>query len=169
MALRFWWNWRATQREEVLYAPCWTATRDEKIGLARVLARSGDTNDVPGLQKLSQDTDPDVAQEGLRALRQNVQSRQKRKEAYLAFFCFCWPTRTLKCRSWLPGTPCDRGAPRHPPGTGRRLVSLGRTDIRVKLSAQVGQKGRNRFTFGIAITLLSLADKTGKPVPGAAT
>jgi hypothetical protein len=26
----------------------------------------------------------------------------------------------------------------------------------VKLSLQVGQKGRNRFTFGIAITLASL-------------
>src|SRR5262249_27529017 len=30
----------------------------------------------------------------------------------------------------------------------------GRTAIRVKLSLQVGQKGRNRFTFGIAITFL---------------
>jgi len=29
---------------------------------------------------------------------------------------------------------------------------LGRTAINVKVSLQVGQKGRNRFTFGIAIT-----------------
>src|SRR5688500_9884115 len=32
------------------------------------------------------------------------------------------------------------------------LVSFGRTDMSVKLSLQVGQYGRNRFTFGIAMT-----------------
>jgi len=45
------------------------ATKDEKIGLARVLARSGDRSSVPLLEKLSNDTDTEVAQEGLRALR----------------------------------------------------------------------------------------------------
>jgi HEAT repeat protein len=57
-----------------LYAPLLQGTRDEKIYLARVMARSGDKNDVPQLEKLSHDTDPEVAQEGLRALR-NLQAR----------------------------------------------------------------------------------------------
>ena len=34
------------------------------------------------------------------------------------------------------------------------LALVGRTAIRVKLSLQVGQNGRNRFTLGIAITVL---------------
>ena len=49
-------------------------TKDEKIGLARVLARSGDSGSVAALEKLSKDSDPAVAQEGLRAMR-NLQSR----------------------------------------------------------------------------------------------
>lgn len=52
-----------------LYAPMENGTKDEKIGLARVLARSGDKESVPHLQKLSNDPDNDVAQEGQRALR----------------------------------------------------------------------------------------------------
>lgn len=59
---------------QALYAPIGTATKDEKIGLARVLARSGDSGSVPSLEKLSKDTDPAVAQEGLRAL-QTLRSR----------------------------------------------------------------------------------------------
>jgi HEAT repeat protein len=57
-----------------LYAPLLQGTRDEKINLARVMARSGDKNDAPQLEKLSHDADPEVAQEGLRALR-NLQAR----------------------------------------------------------------------------------------------
>jgi HEAT repeat protein len=49
-------------------------TKDEKIGLARVLARSGDKDSVAVLQKLSNDTDSEVAQEGFRALR-SLQAR----------------------------------------------------------------------------------------------
>src|SRR5579875_177851 len=49
-------------------------TKDEKISLARVLARSGGPESVPYLQKLTNDTDGDVAQEGVRALR-NLQAR----------------------------------------------------------------------------------------------
>jgi len=49
-------------------------TKDEKIGLARVLARSGDKNSVPYLEKLSRDPDPEVAKEGLTALR-NLQAK----------------------------------------------------------------------------------------------
>jgi HEAT repeat protein len=52
-----------------LYGPLSTGTKDEKIGLARVLARSGDSESVAPLQKLSGDSDTAVAQEGLRALR----------------------------------------------------------------------------------------------------
>ena len=59
---------------QALYAPLETATKDEKIGLARVLARSGDSGSVAALDKLSKDSDPAVAQEGLRAMR-NLQSR----------------------------------------------------------------------------------------------
>jgi hypothetical protein len=51
-----------------------TGTKDEKIGLARVLARSGDKSCVAALQSLSNDTDTDVAKEGLRALR-SLQAR----------------------------------------------------------------------------------------------
>ena len=49
--------------------PARTGTKDEKIGLAGVMARSGDQESIPHLQKLSHDPDADVAQEGLRALR----------------------------------------------------------------------------------------------------
>ena len=57
-----------------LYTPLLQGTKDEKIYLARVMARSGDKNDVPQLEKLSHDDDPEVGQEGLRALR-NLQAR----------------------------------------------------------------------------------------------
>jgi HEAT repeat protein len=59
---------------QALYAPLGTGTKDEKIGLARVLARSGDSGSVAPLETLSKDNDPAVAQEGLRALR-TLQSR----------------------------------------------------------------------------------------------
>jgi HEAT repeat protein len=45
------------------------ATRDEKIGVARVLAAGGDAVTQPHLEKLSKDTDPEVAEAALRALR----------------------------------------------------------------------------------------------------
>ena len=54
---------------KALYGPLETGTSDEKIGLAGVLARSGDQESIPHLQKLSNDKDTDVAQEALRALR----------------------------------------------------------------------------------------------------
>jgi HEAT repeat protein len=46
-----------------------SGTKDEKIYLARVLAASGDQSSLPYLDKVSRDSDRDVAQEGLRALR----------------------------------------------------------------------------------------------------
>jgi len=65
---------RDSSTRRALYTPLATATKDEKIGLARVLAVSGDNESVAYLEKLSRDTDPDVAQEGLRAMR-NLQAR----------------------------------------------------------------------------------------------
>ncbi len=45
------------------------ATKDEKIQLCTVFARSGDKDTVPYLETLSVDPDHDVAQEGIRSLR----------------------------------------------------------------------------------------------------
>jgi len=62
----------AARRPDVrnaLYKPLEQGSRDEKIQLARVLAASGDESSIPYLDKVSRDTDGDVAQEGLRALR----------------------------------------------------------------------------------------------------
>ena len=52
-----------------LYRPMAAGTNDEKIGLAGVLARSGDQSSIPELQKLSNDPNPEVAKEALRAVR----------------------------------------------------------------------------------------------------
>ena len=51
-----------------------TATKDEKTGLAQMLAASGGEDAVAPLQALSQDTDSDVAQAGLLALK-NLHAR----------------------------------------------------------------------------------------------
>jgi HEAT repeat protein len=50
------------------------ATRDEKTGLADVLAASGGADSVAPLEALAQDTDTDVSQEGLRAVK-NLRAR----------------------------------------------------------------------------------------------
>jgi HEAT repeat protein len=65
---------RDDQVRSALYPSLESGTKDEKISLARVLARSGGKDSIPRLQKLSSDTDADVAQEGMRALR-NLQAR----------------------------------------------------------------------------------------------
>jgi HEAT repeat protein len=57
-----------------LYPALTGGAKDERIYLARVMARSGDKDSLPALEKVSQDTDTDVAQEGLRALR-NLRAR----------------------------------------------------------------------------------------------
>jgi HEAT repeat protein len=57
-----------------LYPAMERGTKDEKIGLARVMARSGDKESVAVLEVLSRDSDTEVAQEGLRAL-QNLKTR----------------------------------------------------------------------------------------------
>jgi HEAT repeat protein len=65
---------RESSVRKSLYTPLLQGTRDEKINLARVMGRSGDKDDAPQLEKLSHDSDPEAAQEGLRALR-NLQAR----------------------------------------------------------------------------------------------
>ncbi|MBV8905693.1 MAG: HEAT repeat domain-containing protein, partial [Acidobacteriia bacterium] len=65
---------RDNQVRMSLYPSLTNGTKDEKISVARILARSGGQESVPYLQKLSSDTDADVAQEGVRALR-NLQAR----------------------------------------------------------------------------------------------
>jgi len=60
---------RDPQVRTALYPTLETGTKDEKISLARVLGRSGDQDSIPRLEKLSNDPDAQVAQEGLRALR----------------------------------------------------------------------------------------------------
>jgi HEAT repeat protein len=52
-----------------LYTPLTTGTKDEKIGIAGVLARSGDKQSLTALQKVSNDPDADVQKEVLRAIR----------------------------------------------------------------------------------------------------
>jgi HEAT repeat protein len=60
-------------RDPALQPPLYHAleigTKDEKMYLARVFARSGGKDAVPYLDKLSHDSDVQVAEEGLRALR----------------------------------------------------------------------------------------------------
>jgi HEAT repeat protein len=65
---------RDNSTRKALYGPIGTGTKDEKIGLARVLAVSGDKESVAYLEKVSRDSDPEVAQEGLRAMK-NLQAR----------------------------------------------------------------------------------------------
>jgi HEAT repeat protein len=52
-----------------LYSALQKGTRDEKILLAQVMARSGDKETVKYLEALAADPDPQVSDEGLRALR----------------------------------------------------------------------------------------------------
>ncbi|MDZ4799327.1 MAG: HEAT repeat domain-containing protein [Bryobacteraceae bacterium] len=57
-----------------LYAYLKTGVRDEKIGIARVLAVSGDKQSLAALDALTKDSDVEVAQEAIRALR-SLQAR----------------------------------------------------------------------------------------------
>ena len=65
---------RSPALRAMLYQPMEQGTRDEKIGLAQVLARTGDKEAEPHIERISRDTDPQVAEEGLRALR-NLRAR----------------------------------------------------------------------------------------------
>jgi HEAT repeat protein len=65
---------RDAKVRSALYGPLQTGTKDEKIGLARVLGRSGDAQSIVELQKLTNDPDTNVAQAALTAVR-NLQAR----------------------------------------------------------------------------------------------
>jgi HEAT repeat protein len=60
---------RDAKVRQPLYHPLTTGTKDEKIGLCGVLARSGDQSSIPELQKLSNDPDTEVAKEALKSVR----------------------------------------------------------------------------------------------------
>ncbi len=60
---------RDDQVRKALYRPLQSGTKDEKIGLAGVLARSGDQSSIAELEKIAHDPDPEVAKEALRAKR----------------------------------------------------------------------------------------------------
>ena len=53
----------------LLYPAMTAGTKDEKIRLAQIMARSGDKDSLPAMERVSQDGDSEVAAEGLRALR----------------------------------------------------------------------------------------------------
>jgi len=65
---------RDARVRSALYGPLQTGTKEEKIGLARVLGRSGDAQSIVELQKLTNDPDTNVAQAALTAVR-NLQAR----------------------------------------------------------------------------------------------
>jgi len=66
---------REPRVRQLLYGALAKGTRDEKLGLCGVLAASGDQESAAELQKLSQDPDPDVQKEALRAIR-TIQNRK---------------------------------------------------------------------------------------------
>jgi HEAT repeat protein len=54
---------------QAIYPVLTNATKDEKIQLGMVLARSGDKDSIPFLETLQMDSDSEVAQESIRSLR----------------------------------------------------------------------------------------------------
>jgi hypothetical protein len=60
---------RQPQVRENIYPLMAKGTKSEKIGLGRVLAASGDKSSVVPLDALTKDTDGEVAEASLRALR----------------------------------------------------------------------------------------------------
>ena len=60
---------RDPKTRQAIYPLLTRATKDEKIQLSIMLARSGDRESVPYLEALSVDPDPEVQQEGIRSLR----------------------------------------------------------------------------------------------------
>jgi HEAT repeat protein len=57
-----------------LYSVLKNGTKDEKIGLARILAKTGDQETATNLEPLAADPDREISSEGLRALR-NLKAR----------------------------------------------------------------------------------------------
>jgi hypothetical protein len=54
---------------QAIYPTVARASKEERIGLAVILGRSGESDSLPYLQTLSMDPDPDVQAEGIRNLR----------------------------------------------------------------------------------------------------
>jgi HEAT repeat protein len=54
---------------QAIYPMLAQATKDEKMQMSIILARSGDRDSIPYLDTISKDPDSDVAQEGIRGLR----------------------------------------------------------------------------------------------------
>jgi HEAT repeat protein len=65
---------REERVRNAIYPAVGRGTKDEKIGLARILATSGDKASLPYLERLTKDTDAEVSQEAVRAMR-NLQAR----------------------------------------------------------------------------------------------
>ncbi len=65
---------RKRENREAVYTMLPRATKDEKMMLAQVLARSGETDSLAPLENLTRDGDSDVSQEAERALR-NLKAR----------------------------------------------------------------------------------------------
>jgi HEAT repeat protein len=65
---------RDAQVRAALYVAMAAGTKDEKIGLARALAASGDKDSIGRLQKLVEDPDPAIGQAALAAIR-GIQAR----------------------------------------------------------------------------------------------
>jgi HEAT repeat protein len=60
---------RDAKVRQALHRALASGTKDEKIGICGVLARSGDESSVAELQKLTRDPDPEVGKEALKAVR----------------------------------------------------------------------------------------------------
>jgi HEAT repeat protein len=60
---------REEKVRQAIYPMLARATKDEKIQMSIILARSGDRDSLPYLETISKDPDGDVAQEGIRSLR----------------------------------------------------------------------------------------------------
>lgn len=71
---------RDAETRRVIYPVVARGTKDEKMRLAIALAMSGDPEAMPVLESVQRDPDPEVAQEGLRAVRilQNLGASGKR-------------------------------------------------------------------------------------------
>jgi len=60
---------REEKVRQAIYPMLARGTKDEKIQMSIILARSGDRDSIPYLETLSKDPDGEVAQEGIRGLR----------------------------------------------------------------------------------------------------
>src|SRR5258706_13678783 len=74
--------------------------------------------------------------------------------SYFAFFCFCWPTRTLNCFCWASWYAFQSNLCEASERYLLMSISLGSTAIRLADILPSGLVMRYRFTFGMDITYL---------------